>query len=69
MLNPGLVEELIAFFEKQKISYALFGSGGVYEVNDYEPGDQAMLFMDYEGKELSPVGEYGKQFWSQYPDE
>jgi len=69
VLNPGLVEELIAFFEKQKISYALFGSGGVYEVNNYEPGDQAMLFMDYEGKELSPVGEYVKQFWSQYPDE
>jgi len=69
VLNPDLPKDLIIYFEENKISYAVWGLVGGYFTDSGNPGDAGVLINDYGGVGLSPVGEYVKQFWSQYPDE
>lgn len=62
--DPDYLKKLFRFFEDNKISYAVFGTGAGYNTTDFD--GEGFLFSDTFGGQLSPTGEYIKDFWSQY---
>src|SRR3989344_8738437 len=66
--NLEYVKKGLQFFEDNHINYSVWGLLGGYEEGTNNSGDRGVLLIGYDPNQiiLSPVGEYMKEFWSQF---